>query len=757
MDFFTANDFELLKTHSGKLKTPEDNQTYVDLKKIYDKVYFWSNLVKDELFPNGAVKITRKPTNQANIFEWYHWAKLYPTQSDLDYKKLAITLSIESGTKLVVKIDTVGVLENDPLRKWYYNFRKNNSIVKEFIFKDLTDWEHLKNMTIQHIYSILPYFKTLKEELLNLSSSKQPNYWLFQGNPDYYDVVHALTNSSITSWKVAAHRDKIKNGDKIILWLTGSGSGVYGLGEVTSDVGKIVENEEELSYYKTQYDPNEDRVQIKITHNLVKNPILSDHIKENSILSSLKGGNQGTNFSATQEQFEELIRISQLETTPMNHPLNQILFGCPGSGKTYSTKKLAVEIIEGRQLEDRKEILKLYDKYYELKQIRFTTFHQSLGYEDFIEGIKPKTIDHKVIYEVEDGIFTKIASKAQDNWLNSQSTKTNHISFENALEKLKDEWEEDNNLKFPLKTKGSDFTILSFNEKNIRFKKSSGGSGHTLSFKTMKELFYGERNHTNQGLGIYYPSIIEKLNSYSDDSETAKKLDRYVLIMDEINRGNISSIFGELITLIEDDKRLGSKESIEVILPYSKENFGVPPNLYLIGTMNTADRSVEALDTALRRRFSFTEMKSDPQVLLSAHENRGTIPETNINLISLLETINKRIELLVDKDHQIGHSYFISVNSLDDLKYTFKNKIIPLLEEYFYGDFGKIGLVLGDRFVTASAAHENKKILANFKGSDDVDFLTDKKIYEFLDIDLMNSSDFISIYQSVTVSANNEF
>lgn len=362
-----------------------------------------------------------------------------------------------------------------------------------------------------------------------------------------------------------------------------------------------------------------------------------------------------------------------------------------------------------------------------------------------------------MIYEVEDGIFTKIASKAQDNWLNSQSTKTNHISFENALEKLKDEWEEDNNLKFPLKTKGSDFTILSFNEKNIRFRKSSGGSGHTLSFKTMKELFYGERNHTNQGLGIYYPSIIEKLNSYSDDSETAKKLDRYVLIMDEINRGNISSIFGELITLIEDDKRLGSKESIEVILPYSKENFGVPPNLYLIGTMNTADRSVEALDTALRRRFSFTEMKSDPQVLLTAHDNGGTIAETNINLISMLETINKRIELLVDKDHQIGHSYFISVNTLPDLRYTFKNKIIPLLEEYFYGDFGKIGLVLGDRFVTASAAHENKKILANFKGYDDVDFLTDKKIYEFLDIDLMNSSDFISIYQSVTVSANNEF
>lgn len=227
-----------------------------------------------------------------------------------------------------------------------------------------------------------------------LNGGALKSYWLFQGNPDYYDVVGALTHSSITSWKVAAHKDKIKIGDKIILWLTGAASGVYGLGEVTSNVGNAVENEEELSYYKTQYDPNEDRVQIRITHNLFKKPILSDHIKENSILSSLKGGNQGTNFSATQEQFEELIRISQLETTPMNHPLNQILFGCPGSGKTYSTKKLAVEIIENRQIgntkEDREEILKLYDQYYELKQIRFTTFHQSLGYEVLLKGLNRK-------------------------------------------------------------------------------------------------------------------------------------------------------------------------------------------------------------------------------------------------------------------------------------------------------------------------------------------------------------------------------
>lgn len=596
---------------------------------------------------------------------------------------------------------------------------------------------------------------------LTTEINTKTNYWIFQGNPNYYDVVGALKNTSITSWKVASHKDKIKIGDKFILRVTGSESGVYSLGEITSEVGKIITDEKELTFYKTQFNPNEDRVEVKITHNFVDNPILLKNIQDNSVLESLKVGNQGTNFSATKEQYEELMRLSQIKKTTMNYPLNQILFGCPGSGKTYTTKKLAVEIIEDRRFgntkEEREEILRLYDHYLKLKQIRFTTFHQSLGYEDFIEGIKPKTIEKTVVYEVEDGIFTQIASKAQDNWLNSKSDKKNTILFEDALVKLKDEWEENISMKFPLKTKGSDFTILSFNEKNIRFTKSSGGTGHTLSFKTMKELFYGEREHTNQGVGLYYPPIIEKLTSYSADTNTSKKLDRFVLIMDEINRGNISSIFGELITLIEDDKRLGCDESIEVVLPYSKENFGVPPNLYLIGTMNTADRSVEALDTALRRRFSFVEMKADPEVLIQGHVNKGLITGTNINLIDLLKSINERIELLIDKDHQIGHSYFIGVNSLPELKYVFQNKIIPLLEEYFYGDFGKIGLVLGDEFVKTNSIQDNKKTLAKFSGYDDIEFLAEKKIYTFCDIDSMNEYVFISIYKEASALLNNVF
>lgn len=212
---------------------------------------------------------------------------------------------------------------------------------------------------------------------------------------------------------------------------------------------------------------------------------------------------------------------------------------------------------------------------------------------------------------------------------------------------------------------------------------------------------------------------------------------RYAIFIDEINRGNVSAIFGELITLIEPDKRIGAINELKVKLPYSKREFGVPKNVDIIGTMNTADRSVEALDTALRRRFSFIEMQPNPEVLVhSAYKD--------VDLKRLLETINQRIEVLIDKDHQIGHSYFIGIQNLGDLKLVFKDKIIPLLEEYFYGDFGKIGLVLGGGFIYQE---ENKaKFPKNF--SYENDFLEDKKVYRFTPFDSWNENTFISVYES---------
>jgi 5-methylcytosine-specific restriction protein B len=215
----------------------------------------------------------------------------------------------------------------------------------------------------------------------------------------------------------------------------------------------------------------------------------------------------------------------------------------------------------------------------------------------------------------------------------------------------------------------------------------------------------------------------------------------YAIFIDEINRGNVSQIFGELITLIEEDKREGEDNELHSILPYSKTNFSVPPNLYIIGTMNTADRSIEALDTALRRRFSFIEMPAKHEII----RTQGNVPEgilNGIDLSNLLKTINQRIEKLIDKDHMIGHSYFLNISNLRGLKSTFQNKIIPLLQEYFFGDYGKVGLVIGSGFFESNEVQVEEDFFAQFEDYDSSSFL-ERRIYHFKDVSKMKDEDFV--------------
>lgn len=311
--------------------------------------------------------------------------------------------------------------------------------------------------------------------------------------------------------------------------------------------------------------------------NIAKNPLLS-----------------GGTSSAPKPDVRGMIPTS---TKPYNGPLNLILYGPPGTGKTYNSINYAVAIIENKDIsviesEDRDTVRERYSDYVDKGQIVFTTFHQSLSYEDFIEGIKPE--------------------------------------YDSALSILK----------YPIKP------------------------------------------------GIF-KKMVDEINKPATTEGDDKP--RYVLIIDEINRGNVSQIFGELITLIEEDKRKDNTEAMSAKLPYSGEQFSVPNNLYILGTMNTADRSVEALDTALRRRFSFKEMVPQPDLL---SENL-----CDHNLKDILDRINQRIAYLKDREHQIGHSYFIGCDSEAKLKCIFKDKIVPLLQEYFYGNVEYIGLTLGNEFI----------------------------------------------------------
>ena len=288
------------------------------------------------------------------------------------------------------------------------------------------------------------------------------------------------------------------------------------------------------------------------------------------------------------------------------HEKNIILYGPPGTGKTYNTVYYAVAICENKAIEDVKkdsysDVLKRYNDYKNSGKIEFTTFHQSYGYEEFIEGIKPcSSIEEK-------------------------------------------------------NTNGLEYSIVS------------------VAFKAFCDIVKEKKERGN------------KENS--------------VFIIDEINRGNISKIFGELITLIEDTKREGEKEQISVKLPYSQELFSVPNNVYIIGTMNTADRSISLMDTALRRRFHFVEMMPDEKVLkdISIKDKEGK--DSGIDMQEMVKKINERIEILYDREHTIGHALFLGLvetSTVEKLASIFKKSIIPLLQEYFYEDYQKIQLILGD-------------------------------------------------------------
>lgn len=424
----------------------------------------------------------------------------------------------------------------------------------------------------------------------------------------------------------------------------------------------------------------------------------------------------------------------------LNFPLNQILYGAPGTGKTYTTKKLAIEIIDGKEYldsteEDRDIILARYNELASANQIHFTTFHQSMSYEDFIEGIKPDTIDNRVTYEVKDGIFKQISDFAISK---------NESNFDESYNNLLKEILANDNDFLELKTatqKSFYIKVNSKNSLNLYTSENKNKQGSITKEKLNKQV---NGHQEFDGWEGYVNGVIEYLKNKHNLKISGNSTDKkYVLIIDEINRGNVSSIFGELITLLEEDKRKGNKEEIEVVLPYSQDKFSVPNNLYIIGTMNTADRSVESLDTALRRRFSFVEMPSKPEKLVDV-----TIEDAEeIDLEKLLDKINQRIELLIDKDHQIGHSFFINLKDLNGLKTAFKNKIIPLLEEYFFGDFGKIGLVLGENFISVKNENNNSGILAKFSAYEEVDFITEKKVYQIKNCNELKAQDFISIYE----------
>lgn len=407
---------------------------------------------------------------------------------------------------------------------------------------------------------------------------------------------------------------------------------------------------------------------------------------------------------------EQKIKGSTDMTTPTPIALNQILFGPPGTGKTFNTVNKALEILDADFLkdnsEDRISLKGRFDDFIEDESIVFCTFHQSFSYEDFVEGLRAILVNGQIEYRVEPGVFKKICESA-----------VRSISGDLISESFESDASIDEALKrFIAQVSDKSMTLKTQRGQTFYVGHKSGDKGFHCALEASPDLYIAQPSieHIRKILsGVdsdidpcidtpYASSIAEYIKKqlvgdedFSDKSTNMGDVIRkpYVLIIDEINRGNISKIFGELITLIEFSKRTGRDEALSVMLPYSKESFSVPDNVYLIGTMNTADRSLASLDIALRRRFEFVEMPPRPDLLDSTLVS-------GVNIGELLQVMNERIEVLLGYEHCLGHAYFMALRenpSIEVLADIFRLQIIPLLREYFFEDWQRISWVLNDQ------------------------------------------------------------
>jgi 5-methylcytosine-specific restriction protein B len=615
--YFTKEHFDLLRKWEGQKydsTDPDQKYAYDQLKEAYGVTKNWADDLQKAVFPGGEVQIRRRPTNQANNFFRYNWARIYPKKIPECPREIAFTVGLNCDKGFQLKIDTVHLKEGSALRQKYLALLgefENSHIVKlldedvglEMGFGELMDWSK------REIASLIPEYEKFVNE--------------FQGK------------------------------------------------------------------------------------NPIKIPIKS------------------------------------------KMPLNQILYGPPGTGKTYHTVDRALQILDpefykATKKSERSVLKKRFDQLKEDKRIGFVTFHQSFSYEDFVEGLRAKASNDGagVRYYVEDGIFKILCDQARSGKLGS--------SIDEAISLFVEKLEEG---AIQLETiKGKLFKVSYRGNSTFRIdpESSSGPKDYAASIENIKFIHQG-----GDIKKVYNPSYVRGIlnhlaSEYDLDRESEDSGDDspVVLIIDEINRGNTANIFGELITLIEPSKRAGEDEALSLTLPYSKLSLAVPKNLYIIGTMNTADRSLAHMDTALRRRFVFEEMMPDPKLL-------DGVVVAGINLTKLLSTMNSRIELLYDREHTLGHSFFMGLDSnstIKDLAQVFRLQVLPLLEEYFFEDWQKIRLVLADDRKPKGAAFivekEYEISIADLLGESNNNLLAQSAVYVRNEEALINPQSYVGIYNS---------
>ena len=613
MNGFTARHFELLdrwKGHKLDRSDPEQEQAYEELCEAYSVTEAWAQEVKKKLFPSGRVKIVKRPTNQAQKCNAYHWARIYPEEHSPDY--LAYTVAISADYGFEIKIDTVHLDERGPVHQAYLELRGNQDNSSPIVTQISRDeglrktLPELVESTVQAINDFRPGYDEVWAELdrhRNLDDEEVLAH--FDGKPAFREfratwtqedtslfrrLARAVHSAGLDFWHIDVDI-QVRCGRK-------NPSAAAAIGVLAAVQGKkkrtIIFAQPLGSIAVKEPHPLTADLVDRIEADLAAEPRFPDAWRtERPGLWPDQVGDEPVQPSSDMDDNKP----EPAETG--RAPLNTILYGPPGTGKTHATARRCVEICDGKTPQDDEGLRARYGELMDEGRIEFVTFHQSYGYEEFVEGIRPVAgAEESAAMQlgVEPGVVKRIAERA--------------------------------------------------------------------------------RRVTGM------------------DSRRIFKLP-HVLVIDEINRANISKVMGELITLLEEDKREGATNEVAVTLPYSGQRFTLPANLHILGTMNTADRSIALLDTALRRRFRFEEMSPEPALLQDARDRTG------VDLPRVLAALNERLEYLIDRDHRIGHAWLMEAQTRADVDAVMRHKIIPLIAEYFYDDWSKVRAVLGgtDHFV----------------------------------------------------------
>jgi len=571
------------------------------------------------------------------------------------------------------------------------------------------------------------------------TTTNEIQYWLKSANPKKYDHKGAFDKNGFIDWR---QHNTYNVNDIVYIYSSGNDKRVRYKTIVEKTNMTFDEIEDDREFWKDidEYEKSKNGKFSRLR--LLKEVGDIPDLRYQNLIDSNYINHQNNllvGFQITDECFIELLNNCFGDKTMTKFPLNQILYGPPGTGKTYNTVVKAMEIIGSNYVnmkdekgnfktdyssDEYKKLKEEFDNYKNEGRIEFVTFHQSYSYEEFVEGIKPE-IDwendnennepnNKIRYTGKKGIFRKICEKANDKLY---KTSSENITFKDIMHRLEDEIKDS---PYIHTVKGKKFEVKEIQQKEQKVKYLYGTTKTQKNFALDKmeallkqdnnydnaDAFYKDYAHESYSVRHYpyafYNNLLrikkdllkEKEITSDNKQEININADKYILIIDEINRGNISKIFGELITLIEEDKRLGKVNAITITLPNSQEkDFGVPANLYIIGTMNTSDRSIASIDIALRRRFIFKEIMPNVNLV-------PDIEVFGIELRKIFTTLNERISILLDRDHQIGHSYFMKLENSSDFDSGFKRVwydcIMPLLNEYFYGDWEKLCALLGD-------------------------------------------------------------